>query len=176
MCVCKVSACVPSCPSPSSVSRSKRLAFELLWKWSMPYGQSRCGLTWFGFNTSPQEVHKASRSSFVMLVIFLRGPVEPFAFLPLSLAFILQTTEQFHTPSEVSATADSVSSNKVDRVVIFCFEFCIINLYPTFYFNHYPADIVLWHTHGCHIHILSVGNSNRYHPSKVLSNHIWPHV
>ena len=80
--MCLFTASVPSCPSPSSVSKSKRLAFELLWKWSMPYGQSRCGLTWFGFNTSPQEVHKASRSSFVMLVIFLRGPVEHFAFSP----------------------------------------------------------------------------------------------
>lgn len=81
-----MSACVLSCPSPSSVSRSKRLAFELLWKWSMPYGQSRCGLTWFGFNTSPQEVHKASRSSFVMLVIFLRGPAK-------SLLFFLEKTK-----------------------------------------------------------------------------------
>ena len=102
---CLTSACVPSCPCPSSVSRSKRLAFELLWKWSMPYGRSRCGLTWFGFNTSPQEVHKASRSSFVMLVIFLRGPVEPFAVLSHTDRLLYSSDRAgVHTRLEVSAT------------------------------------------------------------------------
>ena len=47
--------CVSSCPSPAP--RNKRLAFELFWKWSMPYGQNRCVLTWFSFNTCPQEAH-----------------------------------------------------------------------------------------------------------------------
>lgn len=105
--MCLSSVCVPSCPSPSSVSRSKRLAFELLWKWSMPYGQSRCGLTWFGFNTSPQEVHKASRSSFVMLVIFLRGPVEPFAFFLSLLPYRLLYSSDRAVPHMIRSFSNS---------------------------------------------------------------------
>lgn len=141
--MCLSSACVPSCPSPSSVSRSKRLAFELLWKWSMPYGQSRCGLTWFGFNTSPQEVHKASRSSFVMLVIFLRGPVEPFAvfihLLPYRLLYPLDR------PDILAAARCHVNLYPVTKWTTLCVffpsKFCIVNRHLLFYCSHYPAQL-----------------------------------
>lgn len=145
--MCLSSACVPSCPSLSSVSRSKRLAFELLWKWSMPYGQSRCGLTWFGFNTSPQEVHKASRSSFVMLVIFLRGPAQPFAvfihLLPYRLLYPLDRAGPHMTGrfGSSSMSCESLPCNKVDYIVWFSSPRFVVNLYLLFDFNNYLAQL-----------------------------------
>lgn len=96
-CVC-LRHVFPAAPS-FFLRRSKRKAFELLWKWSMSYGLSRCGLTWFGFNTSLQEVHKASRFSFVVSHLSLRanGPLAFFAHHCVAhLLFIYFQREHFH--------------------------------------------------------------------------------
>lgn len=121
-CVCNVSACVPSCPSLSSLSWSKRLAFEPLWKWSMPYGQSRCGLTWFGFNTSPQEVCKASRSSFVILVIFLKGPMESSAWKKKVITLLFPVSEFPHMISGNSICHSVILSSHIFLIQGTCYS------------------------------------------------------
>jgi len=159
--MCLSFACVRSCPSPSTVSRSKRMAFELLWKWSMLYGPSRCGLTWFGFNTSPQEVHKASRSVFCYVSHLSQRANGVFCLSFLLLTHLLLFHFLYTSDRAVQHMHRRVNSKRrCDLILTLCFVlliyiqyFTIITVQQTLFGRMFMMRNTHTHTTHTHIHI-----------------------